>query len=113
MREVQRISEQKVQRSMSLNPTPENEQLLRSIDACSDGVVLLDARVPRWPILFSNEGWTQVTGMIPAQSLRCPPPESATRKSATLVGCLFMVVGLSEHWQGVRGNGLPVGAGSC
>ena len=57
MREVQRISEASVQRTMSLNPTPENELLLRSIDACSDGVVLLDVRVARWLVLFSNEGW--------------------------------------------------------
>ena len=62
MREVQRLSESGVQRAMSLNPTPENEQLLRTMDACSDGVVLLDVRMPRWPVLFSNQGWMEVTG---------------------------------------------------
>ena len=62
VREIQRITESNMQRAMSLNPTPENEQLLRSIDDCSDGVVLLDVRIARWPVLFSNEGWTQLTG---------------------------------------------------
>ena len=60
MREIQRITESNMQRSMSMNA--ENEQLLRSIDDCSDGVVLLDVRIARWPVLFSNEGWTQLTG---------------------------------------------------
>lgn len=72
MREINRISESGVQRAMSLNPTPENEQLLRSIDACSDGVVLLDVRIARWPVLFSNEGWSQLTGQQPVSgSLKC------------------------------------------
>ena len=72
MREINRISESGVQRAMSLNPTPENEQLLRSIDACSDGVVLLDVRIARWPVLFSNEGWSQLTGdPFPRSSLLC------------------------------------------
>ena len=60
VREIQRITESSMQRSMSMNL--ENEQLLRSIDDCSDGVVLLDVRIPRWPVLFSNEGWSQLTG---------------------------------------------------
>lgn len=60
MREVQRVSEASLQRT-SLSAA-ENEQLLRQIDACSDGVVLLDVRIARWPILFSNQGWTEVTG---------------------------------------------------
>jgi hypothetical protein len=70
MREINRISESGVERTMSLNPTPENEQLLRSIDACSDGVVLLDVRIARWPVLFSNEGWSQLTGHPPASTPR-------------------------------------------
>ena len=60
VREIQRITESSMQRSMSMNL--ENEQLLRSIDDCSDGVVLLDVRIPRWPVLFSNEGWSHLTG---------------------------------------------------
>ena len=67
VREIQRITESSMQRSMSMNL--ENEQLLRSIDDCSDGVVLLDVRIPRWPVLFSNEGWSQLTGSAGAKGL--------------------------------------------
>ena len=75
VREIQRITESSMQRSMSLNL--ENEQLLRSIDDCSDGVVLLDVRIPRWPVLFSNEGWSQLTGRI-RTVLACVPPYHAS-----------------------------------
>ena len=69
MRELQRISESTgFQRAMSWTPSPGNEQLLRKIDACSDGVALMDVRVGRWPILFSNEGWSDVTGRAAADT---------------------------------------------
>lgn len=72
VREIQRITESGIQRAMSLNPSPENEQLLRSIDDCSDGVVLLDVRVAGWPVLFSNEGWVQLTGMPESKQILQP-----------------------------------------
>ena len=79
MREIQRLSESGIQRTISLNPTPENERLLRSIDACSDGVVLLDVRLARWPVLFSNEGWSQVTGTL------LPPCRKLSKKEQSHV----------------------------
>ena len=66
MRELQRISESGFQRAMSWSPSPENELMLRKIDACSDGVVLLDVRLGRWPVLFSNDGWSDATGTLPS-----------------------------------------------
>ena len=39
-----------------------DDVLLRTMEECSDGIVLLDTSKPCWPILFVNEGWTTVTG---------------------------------------------------
>jgi len=53
------LLEEQRQRSEMLSQ--ENTQLLRAIDAFSEGIVLVDVSLDEWPVVFCNEAWESLT----------------------------------------------------
>ena len=37
--------------------------LVREMERCSEGVILVNPRAARWPLLYTNEGFARATGM--------------------------------------------------
>jgi hypothetical protein len=65
-----------------------DDVLLRTMEECSDGIVLLDTGKPGWPILFVNEGWTTVTGAGSASHL-CALKACSGAAELSRLGCCF------------------------
>lgn len=40
----------------------QKRDLVRKIEACSEGVILVNIRPSRWPLIYTNEGFSAVTG---------------------------------------------------
>ena len=62
VRELEKEIMLELQRLRSETLTMENTQLLRAIDAFSEGIVLLDLASDEWPVVFCNEAWEKLTG---------------------------------------------------
>ncbi|KAK9810348.1 hypothetical protein WJX72_009180 [[Myrmecia] bisecta] len=95
VRDVERQHEEDLQRRQSMQLSRENTQLMRAIDACSDGVVLVDVTYPKWPVMFSNEGWSTLTGM-----------EKLASGSGRMFWDLFSCPGMSQQghpWEVYKG----------